>query len=33
VIVTADAVMGGRSPEALLSELMAEVPVPISGTV
>jgi MoxR-like ATPase len=32
VIVTADAVMGGRSPEALLSELLAEVPVPVSGT-
>jgi MoxR-like ATPase len=32
VIVTADAVMGGRSPEALLVELMAEIPVPVSGT-
>jgi len=32
VIVTADAVMGGRTPEALLVELMAEVPVPVSGT-
>jgi MoxR-like ATPase len=32
VIVTADAVMGGRSPETLLTELLAEVPVPVSGT-
>jgi MoxR-like ATPase len=32
VIVTADAVMGGRSPEALLTELLTEVPVPVSGT-
>jgi len=32
VIVTADAVMGGRSAEALLTELLAEVAVPVSGT-
>jgi len=32
VIVTADAVMGGRSASALLAELMSEVAVPISGT-
>ena len=32
VIVTADAVMGGRSAEALLAELLAEVAVPVSGT-
>jgi MoxR-like ATPase len=32
VIVTADAVMGGRSAHAVLDELVAEVPVPVSGT-
>jgi MoxR-like ATPase len=32
VIVTADAVMGGRSPQAVLQELITEVPVPVSGT-
>jgi MoxR-like ATPase len=32
VIVTADAVMGGRSPQAVLEELVAEVPVPVTGT-
>jgi MoxR-like ATPase len=32
VIVTADAVMSGRSAEAILAELLAEVPVPVSGT-
>ena len=31
VIVTADAVMSGRSPRAVLTELLAEVPVPVSG--
>jgi MoxR-like ATPase len=32
VIVTADAVMGGRTPQAVLEELVAEVPVPVTGT-
>jgi MoxR-like ATPase len=32
VIVTADAVMGGRSPEAVLEELVGEVAVPVTGT-
>ncbi len=32
VIVTADAVMGGRSVDAVLDELLAEVPVPVTGT-
>ena len=32
VIVTADAVMGGRTPQAVLDELVAEVPVPVAGT-
>ena len=31
VIPTADAVMSGRSTEAILTELLAEVPVPVSG--
>jgi MoxR-like ATPase len=32
VIVTADAVMGGRTPHAVVQELVAEVPVPVTGT-
>jgi len=32
VIVTADAVMGGRTAEAVLAELLSEVPVPVTGT-
>jgi MoxR-like ATPase len=32
VIVTADAVMGGRSSHSVLEELIAEVPVPVTGT-
>jgi MoxR-like ATPase len=32
LIVTADAVMGGRSAGAVLEELMREVPVPVTGT-
>jgi MoxR-like ATPase len=32
VIVTADAVMGGRSSQAVLEELVAEVAVPVTGT-
>jgi MoxR-like ATPase len=32
VIVTADAVMGGRTPRAVLEELLAEVAIPVSGT-
>jgi MoxR-like ATPase len=32
VIVTADAVMGGRSPGAVLEELVGEVAVPVTGT-
>jgi MoxR-like ATPase len=32
VIVTADAVMGGRSARSVLEELAAEVPIPVSGT-
>jgi len=32
LIVTADAVMGGRSAEAVLEELVGEVPVPVTGT-
>jgi MoxR-like ATPase len=32
VIVTADAVMGGRTPGAVLDELMHEVAVPVTGT-
>jgi len=32
VIVTADAVMGGRNAEGLLADLMSEVTVPVSGT-
>ena len=32
VIVTADAVMGGRTSQAVLEELVAEVPVPVAGT-
>jgi MoxR-like ATPase len=31
VIVTADAVMTGRSPSALLGEILHEVPVPVTG--
>jgi MoxR-like ATPase len=31
VIVTADAVMTGRSPSALLSEILNDVPVPVTG--
>ena len=31
VIVSADAVMNGRTPEAVVSELLQEVPVPIRG--
>jgi MoxR-like ATPase len=32
VIVTADAVMGGRTSDSVLEELVAEVPVPVTGT-
>ena len=32
VIVTADAVMGGRTQYAVLDELVSEVPVPVGGT-
>jgi MoxR-like ATPase len=32
VIATADAVMSGRAPGAILSELLDEVPVPVSGS-
>jgi MoxR-like ATPase len=32
VIVTADAVMGGRSAQAVLTDLMDEVAVPVTGT-
>jgi MoxR-like ATPase len=32
VIVTADAVMGGRSSQAVLEDLAAEVAVPVTGT-
>ncbi|MGH2636575.1 MAG: AAA family ATPase [Actinomycetota bacterium] len=32
VIVTADAVMGGRSAQAVLEELVSEVAVPVTGT-
>ena len=32
VIPTADAVMGGRSPFAILTDLVAEVPVPVAGS-
>ncbi|MGZ5290835.1 MAG: AAA family ATPase [Actinomycetota bacterium] len=32
VIVTADAVMGGRSSQSVLEEIVAEVPVPVTGT-
>jgi MoxR-like ATPase len=32
MIVTADAVMGGRTSVAVLQELMGEVPVPVTGT-
>jgi MoxR-like ATPase len=32
VIVTADAVMGGRTSQAVLEELVAEVAVPVTGT-
>jgi MoxR-like ATPase len=31
IIATADALMGGRSPGAILSELLEEVPVPVKG--
>jgi len=30
IIVTADAVMSGRSPEVILQEILAEVPVPVA---
>jgi MoxR-like ATPase len=32
VIVTADAVMGGRTQYAVLDELVGEVPVPVGGS-
>jgi MoxR-like ATPase len=32
VIVTADAVMGGRTPQSVLEELVSEVAVPVTGT-
>jgi MoxR-like ATPase len=32
VIVTADAVMGGRTSESVLEELVGEVSVPVTGT-
>jgi MoxR-like ATPase len=32
VIVTADAVMGGKTTQAVLEELVSEVPVPVTGT-
>ena len=32
VIVTADAVMGGRSSQSVLDDISAEVPVPVAGT-
>jgi len=32
IIVTADALMGGRTSGALLEELMHEVAVPVTGT-
>jgi MoxR-like ATPase len=32
VIVTADAVMSGRASDAVLAELLDEVPVPVAGT-
>jgi MoxR-like ATPase len=32
VIVTADAVMGGRTSHAVLEELVSEIPVPVTGT-
>jgi MoxR-like ATPase len=31
VIATADAVMSGRSPGAILTELLDEIPVPVAG--
>jgi MoxR-like ATPase len=31
VIVTADAVMTGRSGDAVLTEILGEVPVPVTG--
>jgi MoxR-like ATPase len=31
VIPTADAVMGGRSPVAIITDILAEVPVPVAG--
>jgi MoxR-like ATPase len=31
IIVTADAVMSGRSVDAVLNELLHEVPVPVTG--
>jgi hypothetical protein len=30
--VTADAVMGGKTTQAVLEELVSEVPVPVTGT-
>jgi MoxR-like ATPase len=32
VIPTADAVMGGRSPVAIITEIVADVPVPVAGS-
>ncbi len=32
IIVSADAVMSGRSPSVIVPEILAEVPVPVSGT-
>jgi MoxR-like ATPase len=30
IIVTADAVMSGRSPQVILEEILAEVPIPVA---
>jgi MoxR-like ATPase len=32
VIVSADAVMSGRSAQVILQEILAEVPIPLSGS-
>jgi len=32
IIVTADAVMSGRSPQVILQEILSEVPVPVAET-
>jgi MoxR-like ATPase len=32
IIVTADAVMSGRSPQVILEEILSEVPVPVAET-